>query len=1361
MSTSLPPPLAVDEKRVAVDSMRGYSYQILRSIEAWLDLADGELLVIEGAEDLDGLDTDGVPTTEQIKDTAGSGNVTLRSPSVIEAIGNLWGHLERNKGATIHFRFLTTSGVGKEKGKPLGFDQPGIEAWNQIRRAPSEAGSLTKAAGIKAFLEKQESLPEGLRAWLAAASPEEFVQRIVVPLEWITGWPEWTDLFETTLAKLVEMADQRGISPSDARAALDALHTEAWRVGTSKGSRTLRRGDLLDILHRAGTTAVPNSQLLAILGAITGAQRGGPLVTAAAVPFGMPPRPAPHRHARPALEDAIRNALASGTVLIHGGTGMGKTGLALATTGGVRPVAWIDLRGASAASTATTVDGLVARLPGLGGAHDVVLDDLPAGGDPRAMEGPLGRLRALQDALGGTLLVTHSDNLTVRIAGQLALNASGTFAAPSFDDRDVHDYIVARGCPTTIATSWSKIITLSTSGHPQMVDARVAALVEAGFPRPNFAEIMAPRPEILDVRAEARRLVATLPQDDRELLARASLLIGRVPRSRLMAIARIAPPITEPGDVIDRLTGPWLERTSNDDLRPSPLLNGLGMETRGPEWSTAIHAGIASSFLQPGGILATDILDIATHAMLGKNATSLVMLVPGLLQAGPEVWAEVAESARVLPLLGLGEGVPTPFGDPNGTGAFRVLQLRIAIENGKQDEVAKVVERALLEFDAVDASRIPGPGLFELVFLWQLLQRPGELPLADRVQLSLRFVRVGEALAATFRSMEKVGGMEEMLEEWPDVSAALPIALIPAVGDVDDLNELLDLVDGLDPSDRAIALGGYAGDNEGASLAMDRIWLGEAQRDEPRWNDLVTALRRVLAMSEELKVPALSSAAAPLLVRVLDENVRDRKAALTTADELIGSMGRAPRVLTAKAKVLWRGRDLPEALELYEEALPLFPLGLSWRTDVLREAAVAAGRAADWPLAAQRMAESLASLSEGEPLVRRVGLLFDLAIATHLSGRRREAVDRLGQAIDALLEDGQQMPPEPLLSVRQIGSQAIKTIGAETGEGGIWGDASLPLPSIFGSTSVMEELSWDGQQPASLDLVVLLMAELDILMPEPPTIAVRLATRLRTSTNLLTQSTQGDMLTRLAVRTLDVEQGATDVLREGRALTQGSAEHAKGVDVSGVEFQNLPGLGSPSWTELVQHRLLARIVAMVARDRAAGIPVEAWIHALPTDGSMPDVLAMLEDLRGLLDGSRNAASRIMGGNASWDQHLLAVLLAPVMQRLTPEQLLGCHVLAATYLQRLKLAEFTSQAFSEMITTAWLDRCDSPAQLVTPRLTVPAIRSAATSTAPGWQRVLAILEAARSAVSSSAASGLREVIHSLREKIALQSVPEIS
>jgi hypothetical protein len=112
-----------------------------------------------------------------------------------------------------------------------------------------------------------------------------------------------------------------------------------------------------------------------------------------------------------------------------------------------------------------------------------------------------------------------------------------------------------------------------------------------------------------------------------------------------------------------------------------------------------------------------------------------------------------------------------------------------------------------------------------------------------------------------------------------------------------------------------------------------------------------------------------------------------------------------------------------------------------------------------------------------------------------------------------------------------------------------------------------------------------------------------------------------------------------------------------------------------------------------------------------------------------------------------------VLLAPVVRRLTPEHLLACHVLAANYLQRPKLDEFIGQPFAEMVTTAWLDRCDSPAQLVSPRLVIPAIRAAATATAPGWQRVLAILDGARMGVSAVAAAGVRDVMHALREKIA--------
>jgi len=46
-------PLQGDESRQAVAALRGYRYQILRSIHEWLTLTEGEILFLEGAEDFD------------------------------------------------------------------------------------------------------------------------------------------------------------------------------------------------------------------------------------------------------------------------------------------------------------------------------------------------------------------------------------------------------------------------------------------------------------------------------------------------------------------------------------------------------------------------------------------------------------------------------------------------------------------------------------------------------------------------------------------------------------------------------------------------------------------------------------------------------------------------------------------------------------------------------------------------------------------------------------------------------------------------------------------------------------------------------------------------------------------------------------------------------------------------------------------------------------------------------------------------------------------------------------------------------------------------------------------------------------
>src|SRR5438046_2396772 len=112
-------PLAHDIGREAVDSARGYNYQILHSVLAWLQLREGEVLYLEGAEDLDRVGLDEASLT-QVKDTAGSGSITLRTPGVIQAMNHFWTHRSGNRNRTIRFRYVTTSPIGLEQGDPLG-----------------------------------------------------------------------------------------------------------------------------------------------------------------------------------------------------------------------------------------------------------------------------------------------------------------------------------------------------------------------------------------------------------------------------------------------------------------------------------------------------------------------------------------------------------------------------------------------------------------------------------------------------------------------------------------------------------------------------------------------------------------------------------------------------------------------------------------------------------------------------------------------------------------------------------------------------------------------------------------------------------------------------------------------------------------------------------------------------------------------------------------------------------------------------------------------------------------------------------------------------------------------------------------
>ena len=146
--------LIANSKRQANDPLRGYRYQILCSVEAWLDLTDDETLHLEGVEDFD-IVSNNAATLVQVKDTRR--NVTLKSKEVIDAINHYCEFRTKRPDLTVKFRFITRSKIGKERSNLFGNDQRGIYLWSQC------SGDEETVTRISEFLQNQEKISDTVK----------------------------------------------------------------------------------------------------------------------------------------------------------------------------------------------------------------------------------------------------------------------------------------------------------------------------------------------------------------------------------------------------------------------------------------------------------------------------------------------------------------------------------------------------------------------------------------------------------------------------------------------------------------------------------------------------------------------------------------------------------------------------------------------------------------------------------------------------------------------------------------------------------------------------------------------------------------------------------------------------------------------------------------------------------------------------------------------------------------------------------------------------------------------------------------------------------------------------------------------
>jgi hypothetical protein len=99
-----------------------------------------------------------------------------------------------------------------------------------------------------------------------------------------------------------------------------------------------------------------------------------------------------------------------------------------------------------------------------------------------------------------------------RLSLALSLPAPGTMSIPPFSREEITEFLISRGCPAPkVAGWWAAFVELHTSGHAQLVHARIATLEEqGGFPIPDMQSVMVTPSDVVEARAEARRLIATL-----------------------------------------------------------------------------------------------------------------------------------------------------------------------------------------------------------------------------------------------------------------------------------------------------------------------------------------------------------------------------------------------------------------------------------------------------------------------------------------------------------------------------------------------------------------------------------------------------------------------------------------------------------------------------------------------------------------------------------------------------------------------------------------------------------------------------------------------------------------------------------
>lgn len=1001
-----------DPKREATASIRGYVYQAYQTVFAWMGLAEQEVLYLERAEDFDVHESQKVTVT-QVKDTAASGSVTLRSPDVVEAINNFWGHKERNPDKTITLRFLTTALPGQEKGVYFGNVGKGLEYWASVAR--DEQIAITP---LREFL-LELPLDDLLKEFVRESDDITIRHQLIRCIHWDTGSKPIEALVASIKDQLVVHGDRKGVDFYHSEKVLDTLLRRVAELLTSKGERRLRYADFCRTFDEASMELMPRGEAAALRGLTSqlytlSQVAKNPVLNDLMIAPPVLGEPLPLVRGA-AQRERLVSGLAGilrchGAIVLHGSTGLGKTSLARLLTDKIGGQwIWGGFRGRDPIQIADHLRRAAFEIKTLGIVPKIVLDDLDLG--PMAkFEKEFIVLAFSVINSGGTVVITGPSQCPPGLLNKLWLPEECAQEVPYLDEEDVTAIVLNHGLEEKQKVGqWSRVIWLTTQGHPQLVHARIRNLESKNWP--SVEEISwLQATDLEEQRAfSRRRLVDEIPSEAaRSLAYRLSLTMEPFSRQLALDLAQLPPLVPMPGEAFDFLVGPWVERVGEDSYRISPLLQSEGNKVLLVTETKTVHEAIALDILRRKSVSPIQIGTALVHAFLAKSEGALIQLARGIIFSEPEALRAVGDVVSWIPAMALEPGQQLYRENPMVDLILRLAQYRVAVASRQVEKALTVMDRT---FELLDQTEFLRQNKMSSVLAYILFLNSIEIPIPPRrsVYMLSRLMDLAEdekVLSEIVRNFEKRDKPGAPLAGLSTFQALFSFEVARIAG-LDHLDELFNALKHLSPEKRTrfiYVLDYKDKDIQVADLLIGNAWLRDVSRDRLEVNKAITILRRVLELGRTWRVQALIRAVYVAMSVIHDEYGNASQAALEVLGEADAELGPGDaRVLNQRGKVLFHLKKDSDALVLFERVLGNDDLPKIEKVFTYRLAGIAAARSGDWDMAERLFLLGATKANQIDLLHgMSVGLKADAAFARWKQARVPEALTLYAEVLKSL-----------------------------------------------------------------------------------------------------------------------------------------------------------------------------------------------------------------------------------------------------------------------------------------------------------------------------------------------------------------------